>query len=175
MIAMSEPQQQRSEDPLAQGYRLHARSTAEIVERVENFLSRLNRRGLKFRGRKTKLEPFINVLVLEFFKLDRDQQERLMMTQIPAFEDMLGIEGEHEAAAGQPHEIRNAGVDLSAFSLRATQVPKPKPKKNGPSRTSGPSDHPEAPDRPSLDDKPPMYGATNLPLRSGKRKGRRGA
>jgi hypothetical protein len=156
MIAMSEPQQQRSQDPLAQGYRLHARSTAEIVERVENFLSRLNRRGLKFRGRKTKLEPFINVLVLEFFKLDRDQQERLMMMQIPAFEGMLGIEGEDEVAAGQPHEIRNAGVDLSALSLRATQKSPTKKDK---------------PDGRALDDVPPM----NLPLRSGKRKGGRGA
>ena len=78
-----------SSDPLARGYRLHSRSTAEIVEKVENLLSRLNRRGMKFRGRKTKLEPFINVLVVEFLKLPPQQQDAMMLRLIPRFEAAL--------------------------------------------------------------------------------------
>jgi hypothetical protein len=76
-------------DPLDQGYRLHARTTPEISGRVDNFLTRLKQLGLKFRKGPPKVEPFINVLVLEFFKLPVAEQEALMMREIPRFRDHL--------------------------------------------------------------------------------------
>jgi hypothetical protein len=88
-IAFMTDRHATKDDPLDQGYKLHARTTAEIAERVDNFLARLNRIGLKFRKRKAKLEPFINVLVLEFFKLPAGEQEALMMREIPRFQSSL--------------------------------------------------------------------------------------
>jgi hypothetical protein len=101
-------------DPLAQGYRLHSRSTAEVVERVENVLSRLNRRGLKFRGRKTKLEPFINVLVMRFLALPADQQEAMMARDIPAFEAFLALPPERRGElVARPETLAGEAVEFS--------------------------------------------------------------
>jgi hypothetical protein len=162
---------------LTDEYKLSVRSAGEVFEAVTAMVSRFRTTGeVQFRGKLTR-EALVNAVLLHLEALPHAEKVRVLRDGMQRLEAILNDEplrvSSSEETSRKPREARNAGVDLSALSLRATQ--RPKPKKDGPSRTSGPSDHPEAPDRPSLDDKPPMYGATNLPLRSGKRKGRRGA
>jgi hypothetical protein len=148
-----------------------AKADAALVRVLAN-LRESNR--VRWKGGRATQEAVYNAIWLWLEDLNPETIESAMAVYVPRLEAIMRGEPLPEMQRTEPaRERRNAGIDFSALSLRATQ--RPKPKKDGPARTSGPSDHPEAPDRPSLDDKPPMYGATNLPLRSGKRKGRRGA
>jgi hypothetical protein len=107
-------------DPLRQGFRLHARTTVDIDQKVGAFLKRLARSGLIFRDRKPKLEPLINVLVLEFLKLDEADQLALMLKEIPRFEDLLLAEATR----------REQGEDITDQLIEANPVPKPKRRKS---------------------------------------------
>lgn len=88
---------------LSTEHRLQALSVAEIREAMEEFELKLARRH-KFQGRKLKLGPILNAIVLEFMSLPDDEQEKVAVRGLVKLEVMLARDREEgrEISAPRP-------------------------------------------------------------------------
>jgi hypothetical protein len=111
--------------------RITVRTSPEVLEALDHALSRLQRAGVRFRGRKVGIEAFVNAALLDFMDLDEGPMRERVVGKIAELEKQLDQAEREDPGRPEDRPIRVEKVIPAERPAKEEPDPALKKKRNG--------------------------------------------